>query len=287
MSRITAWLQASDTDPAAKNKRLASRLFWTGLIVRVLYLTIAHTYRFRITEDHFQFGWEMGRIGRALATGYGFADPLRRPHRPHRLEPAALPAPHRRSLSHLRRLHQNLRLGAPHHQQHLLRRHRPAGRRNRPPLLRSSSQREKHRRRKTHRRQHRPLVRMALGPLPRRHAVRRPLDLGHEPHHLLPHRRLRHRAPHPRHRRARTSNPNHRTLGRLRHPLGPHRPLQLLAPADPPHHRLMDAGRRSMETPPRPQPRRSSHRRHPLRRRHRPLGSQKLPRLPRLHPLPR
>lgn len=76
MSRITAWLQASDTDPAAKNKRLASRLFWTGLIVRVLYLTIAHTYRFRITEDHFQFGWEMGRIGRALATGYGFADPF-------------------------------------------------------------------------------------------------------------------------------------------------------------------------------------------------------------------
>lgn len=51
-------------------------MFWTGLAVRLLYITIAHTYRFRATEDHFQFGWEMGRIARALVTGYGFADPF-------------------------------------------------------------------------------------------------------------------------------------------------------------------------------------------------------------------
>jgi hypothetical protein len=51
-------------------------MFWTGLIIRVLYITIVHTYRIRPEEDHLQFGWEMGRIARALATGFGFADPF-------------------------------------------------------------------------------------------------------------------------------------------------------------------------------------------------------------------
>jgi hypothetical protein len=39
--------------------------------VRVLYLTLAHTYRIRTYDDHMLFGEEMGRIARALATGYG------------------------------------------------------------------------------------------------------------------------------------------------------------------------------------------------------------------------
>ena len=56
--------------------RLAMRLFWAGLVLRVAYMTLAHTFRMRGIEDHFQFGWEMGRIARALATGYGFADPF-------------------------------------------------------------------------------------------------------------------------------------------------------------------------------------------------------------------
>ncbi len=56
--------------------RLPWRLFWVGLIVRVVYMTLAHTYKIRPILDHFQFGWEIGRIARALATGYGFADPF-------------------------------------------------------------------------------------------------------------------------------------------------------------------------------------------------------------------
>jgi len=51
-------------------------MFWVGFLVRVLYLTLAHTYRVRLAQDHLQFGWEMGRVARALATGYGFADPF-------------------------------------------------------------------------------------------------------------------------------------------------------------------------------------------------------------------
>jgi Dolichyl-phosphate-mannose-protein mannosyltransferase len=47
-----------------------------ALAIRLAYMTLAHTYRIRPYDDHFQFGWEMGRIGRALATGYGFADPF-------------------------------------------------------------------------------------------------------------------------------------------------------------------------------------------------------------------
>jgi 4-amino-4-deoxy-L-arabinose transferase-like glycosyltransferase len=51
-------------------------IFWAAFLVRVLYITLAHTYRIRPFQDHFQFGWEMGRVARALATGYGYADPF-------------------------------------------------------------------------------------------------------------------------------------------------------------------------------------------------------------------
>jgi len=50
--------------------------FWAAFLVRVAYLTIAHTYRIRPFPDHFEYGWEMGRIARALATGRGYADPF-------------------------------------------------------------------------------------------------------------------------------------------------------------------------------------------------------------------
>lgn len=56
--------------------RAPRRIFWVALLVRLLYLTVAHTYRIRLAEDHFQFGWEAGRIARALVTGWGYADPF-------------------------------------------------------------------------------------------------------------------------------------------------------------------------------------------------------------------
>jgi hypothetical protein len=51
--------------------------FWAAFLLRVAYLTLAHTYRIRPFPDHFEYGWEMGRIARALSTGHGFADPFR------------------------------------------------------------------------------------------------------------------------------------------------------------------------------------------------------------------
>jgi len=56
--------------------RAPARIFWVGITLRVLYIAIAHTYRIRLLLDHFQFGWEAGRIARAVATGQGYADPF-------------------------------------------------------------------------------------------------------------------------------------------------------------------------------------------------------------------
>jgi 4-amino-4-deoxy-L-arabinose transferase-like glycosyltransferase len=46
-----------------------------ALLLRLLVITAAHTYRITPRRDHFQFGWEMGRIARSLATGHGYANP--------------------------------------------------------------------------------------------------------------------------------------------------------------------------------------------------------------------
>ncbi len=68
---------AEPTATVADQRFRAPRsIFWTGLLIRVLYITLAHTYRVRLAQDHLQFGWEMGRVARALATGYGYADPF-------------------------------------------------------------------------------------------------------------------------------------------------------------------------------------------------------------------
>ena len=51
-------------------------IFLAGLIVRLLYITIAHTYRVPNYYDHFSFGWEMARISRSLLTGHGYGNPF-------------------------------------------------------------------------------------------------------------------------------------------------------------------------------------------------------------------
>jgi 4-amino-4-deoxy-L-arabinose transferase-like glycosyltransferase len=68
--------QAIPPDPASKPFRAPHLIFWTAFLLRVLVITLGHTYRIRLFQDHFQFGWEMGRIARARATGYGYADPF-------------------------------------------------------------------------------------------------------------------------------------------------------------------------------------------------------------------
>src|ERR1700684_3999837 len=69
--------RAVPSEPNQEPFRPPWMVFWVAFAVRVLYLTLAHTYRFRPYDDHMLFGEEMGRIARALATGYGFSDPFR------------------------------------------------------------------------------------------------------------------------------------------------------------------------------------------------------------------
>ncbi|HEX4064974.1 MAG TPA: glycosyltransferase family 39 protein [Acidobacteriaceae bacterium] len=52
-------------------------IFWIALFVRIAAMTFMHTWHMRPYEDHFAFGYEMGRIARALVTGFGYADPFR------------------------------------------------------------------------------------------------------------------------------------------------------------------------------------------------------------------
>ncbi|MEO6966608.1 MAG: hypothetical protein ABI076_12050 [Acidobacteriaceae bacterium] len=51
-------------------------VFWVAFLVRVLYMTLAHTYHLRTGQNHFEFGYEMGRVAQALVTGHGYADPF-------------------------------------------------------------------------------------------------------------------------------------------------------------------------------------------------------------------
>lgn len=61
----------------ARDAKFPWMAVWIGLFVRIAYMTLARTWRMRPYDHHFAFGYEMGRIARALATGYGYADPFR------------------------------------------------------------------------------------------------------------------------------------------------------------------------------------------------------------------
>ena len=47
-----------------------------ALLLRVGWIVIGHTYKFKNTDDNFGFGWEMGRIGASVASGHGFSSPF-------------------------------------------------------------------------------------------------------------------------------------------------------------------------------------------------------------------
>src|SRR5271165_1653851 len=51
-------------------------MVFTGFTVRLLYILLAHSYRFRTNDANFSFGWEIGRIAYSIATGRGFSSPF-------------------------------------------------------------------------------------------------------------------------------------------------------------------------------------------------------------------
>lgn len=47
-----------------------------AFILRVGWIILGHTYKFKATDDNFGFGWEMGRIAESIASGHGFGNPF-------------------------------------------------------------------------------------------------------------------------------------------------------------------------------------------------------------------
>ncbi len=68
--------------------------FWMvviGLILRIGFILVGHTYRLKTLDDNFSFGFEMGRIGRSLAEGHGFSSPFSGATGPTAWEPPLYP----------------------------------------------------------------------------------------------------------------------------------------------------------------------------------------------------
>jgi 4-amino-4-deoxy-L-arabinose transferase-like glycosyltransferase len=62
-----------------------------SLLLQILTIAVFHTYKFRTADDHFGFGWEMGRVGRAIAEGKGFSNPYGEKTGPTAWEPPLYP----------------------------------------------------------------------------------------------------------------------------------------------------------------------------------------------------
>jgi len=59
--------------------RVRASQFWIvaiALFLRIAWIILGHTYKFKATDDHFGFGFEMGRIASSLASGHGFSSPF-------------------------------------------------------------------------------------------------------------------------------------------------------------------------------------------------------------------
>jgi 4-amino-4-deoxy-L-arabinose transferase-like glycosyltransferase len=92
----TSPLEGQNTRPLFHRwwARARTSFFWIvaiGFALRLGYILVAHTYKFKTLDNNFSFGFEMGRIGRALATGRGFADPFEGRTGPTAWEPPLYP----------------------------------------------------------------------------------------------------------------------------------------------------------------------------------------------------
>jgi 4-amino-4-deoxy-L-arabinose transferase-like glycosyltransferase len=81
-SRFAIWL------------RIRNSLFWiftVALVLRIGWIIVGHTYRFKPRDENFGFGFEMGRIALSLASGHGFSSPFGPPTGPTAWEPPLYP----------------------------------------------------------------------------------------------------------------------------------------------------------------------------------------------------
>ena len=62
-----------------------------SFLLQIASIGILHPYRTRPGNDNFEFGWEMGRIGRSIALGHGFSSPYEGNTGPTAWEPPLYP----------------------------------------------------------------------------------------------------------------------------------------------------------------------------------------------------
>jgi len=75
-------------------RKARTSFFWMVVIAFVLrlgFIVLGHTYKFKTIDDNFSLGWEMGRIGRSLAEGQGFSNPFNETTGPTAWEPPLYP----------------------------------------------------------------------------------------------------------------------------------------------------------------------------------------------------
>jgi 4-amino-4-deoxy-L-arabinose transferase-like glycosyltransferase len=75
-------------------RRIRTSQFWMvaiALFLRVGWIIVGHTYKFKSQDQNFGFGFEMGRIAAAIASGHGFSNPFVAPTGPTAWEPPLYP----------------------------------------------------------------------------------------------------------------------------------------------------------------------------------------------------
>ncbi len=65
-----------DSRRAGDSFRAPRSILWTALLLRIAYITLGHTWRITPFNDHFEFGWETGRVAASLAAGHGYSSPF-------------------------------------------------------------------------------------------------------------------------------------------------------------------------------------------------------------------
>ena len=108
--------------PMQTSRRLELPTFFLWLLPLSFFLQIAsiglfHQYRVRPGNDHFEFGWEMGRVAPVHRSRPGIQQSVRRQYRPNRMGAAPLSLSNGRSVQAIRHLHAFIGLGAVDDQQ--------------------------------------------------------------------------------------------------------------------------------------------------------------------------
>lgn len=80
--------------PLAIWTRICGSLFWIvaiSFVLRLGWIIVGHTYKFKAADENFGFGWEMGRIAESIASGRGFSNVFGPPTGPTAWEPPLYP----------------------------------------------------------------------------------------------------------------------------------------------------------------------------------------------------